>query len=801
MKLVMCGKRGGLHRRELKTTTTTLTFWVDMQKAIVPVGWSGEGLKAGGRRALGPALHCRALDTVDNEFVALHCRALDTVDNEFIAFHSRALDTVDNEFIAFHSRALDTVDNEFIAFHCRALDTVDNEFVALHCRALDTVDNEFVALHCRALDTVDNEFVAFHCRALDTVDNEFTALHCRALDTVDNEFVALHCRALDTVDNEFVAFHCRALDTVDNEFIAFHCRALDTVDNEFIAFHCCALDTRTEAVLHVSLWIWASLCLLSRGKADTSPPPPPPPPPQLLTSNACYSSGGDCGFHSLACGQGRVISVGELHYGFKDQTAYDRHSCQALLADCSAYVSSGSCCGYNVTSDCLRAFSREHRLQVKQDCDGEVTCRVRATDVTGSCSKPPHVYAGVSSYSVITYVCVNASKAVAGATTTSQPDHDCGGRPGCPSSTSSTSGAGGSSGGNDSSQKQNDERMLQLIIGVSVGVGSGFIFLAVVLIVCWIRIRRKPPQDSMSVRSGPSVVTANRPIPRRPSKAHTLTSTMPSSHYSSFFYSDTLPSSHTGSVYNPDTVYNPESIYSVPADDYSPGGSIGPASVVRAHGYSNEEVALAEDSAAQVAARPPEHSSFPPASCESGGSAAVPPQLPQRPSILKPVGPKAVVERDHNMNGIILVPSAQQLSPERQSESGTSSSVPAPNRSSRGVQQAPPYNSQSSRTSRRKGSSLSTTTSSSGREAGAAGHGHRSTASRPHGSHHKASSSSSHREWSHPPLRARDSVQSDPLSDASSSSVFVLPEEGELSHDRLHAVQSWLGSVKPQVPF
>ncbi|KAL8594163.1 hypothetical protein ACOMHN_018103 [Nucella lapillus] len=508
-----------------------------------------------------------------------------------------------------------------------------------------------------------------------------------------------------------------------------------------------------------------------------------------------------------------------MYYGFKDRTTYANHTCAALLTDCSAYVTREPCCGYDVSRDCLTSFSAEHGDRVKIDCDGEAKCRVRATYVSGSCWKPPRVYGDVSSYSVISYVCVNFTSIVR--TSTSRPV-TCG--PECKSVPTTNDVKGDRNGQDDDKQNENDERMLQLIIGVSVGVGAGFIFLSAVLIVCWIRIRRKPP-DSLSIRSGPSMAPVGS-LPRRPSKALTLTSTMPSSHYSSFFYSDTLPSSHPNSIY-------PESVYSLPVDG-STAGSIGPASVLRAHVYSNDEVVVPDANSSgdlnpNLLEFVERSSSRHPPISDSEGHAAIPPQLPARPSILKPITNR---ESDRNRNGRCAV-STIQFS-ERPPDSDASSSARTTQNS--GVQVTQCFESSgrnhgssvstdnstnresSSKTTRYKQSSKKfrsvsvSTEDSSSKENGAPVHSaHQAVSgypSDPETSHRsRGGSTSSQKEWWGPLRHARSSVKSDPVSEASSAQA--VPEEtfvGEIPvsqrcQDKYDAVKSWLGIVKPQVPF
>ena len=85
-------------------------------------------------------------------------------------------------------------------------------------------------------------------------------------------------------------------------------------------------------------------------------------------------------------------------------------------------------------------------------------------------------------------------------------------------------------------------------------------------------MRSKPPATTSSLRSV-RAGTITRRASRAPSaNSHTVTSSMPSSVYSSFLYSDTLPSSH------------PDSIYSMPAD-VSSAGSMGRESHFRNYGF------------------------------------------------------------------------------------------------------------------------------------------------------------------------------------------------------------------------
>ena len=89
-------------------------------------------------------------------------------------------------------------------------------------------------------------------------------------------------------------------------------------------------------------------------------------------------------------------------------------------------------------------------------------------------------------------------------------------------------------------------------------------------------MRSKPPATTSSLRSV-RAGTITRRASRAPSaNSHTVTSSMPSSVYSSFLYSDTLPSSH------------PDSIYSMPAD-VSSAGSMGRESHFRNYGFETAE--------------------------------------------------------------------------------------------------------------------------------------------------------------------------------------------------------------------
>ena len=138
------------------------------------------------------------------------------------------------------------------------------------------------------------------------------------------------------------------------------------------------------------------------------------------TSNACYSSGGDCGFHFLSCDHGLTISLRTMDYGFKEPSAYARKECDILLTNCVDYVNRTACCEYEVKTDCLKTYSWEHRAQIKERCEGKRGCTFHATYVSGGCENRPFIYDDVSAFSVIRYVCQNVTDSPASGSSTKQ---------------------------------------------------------------------------------------------------------------------------------------------------------------------------------------------------------------------------------------------------------------------------------------------------------------------------------------------------------------------------------------------
>lgn len=127
------------------------------------------------------------------------------------------------------------------------------------------------------------------------------------------------------------------------------------------------------------------------------------------TSSACYSSGGDCGFHFLSCDHALVISLRTMNYGFKEPAVHDRKECERVLINCADLVDRKECCEYEPRTDCLKTYSYDHLNRATQNCDGTTKCSFHATRASGGCRKAPRVYNDVSTYSVLTYVCVNVT--------------------------------------------------------------------------------------------------------------------------------------------------------------------------------------------------------------------------------------------------------------------------------------------------------------------------------------------------------------------------------------------------------
>ncbi|KAK7500173.1 hypothetical protein BaRGS_00008720, partial [Batillaria attramentaria] len=267
-------------------------------------------------------------------------------------------------------------------------------------------------------------------------------------------------------------------------------------------------------------------------------------------SSACYSTG-DCGFHFLSCDPGLIIALRTTYYGFKSPQAYVNRACKTVLTNCADYVNKSSCCVYDVTSDCLKAYSSEHQAEVREVCDGKRKCTFHAPYMSGSCDKPGASYDDLSSFSVIHYVCENDTARQETNTTL------------CDECTT------------ESRTRQHEEDIKQLIVGVSVGVGVGLVALIVIAVVCWVRIRRKPlPMASTAV----GATGHPHDVFRRPSTTHTHTSSLPASLISSFYtaYStDTLPSSRQ------------PSLYSVPADVISTTSSLDRDTFLRHYGYDD----------------------------------------------------------------------------------------------------------------------------------------------------------------------------------------------------------------------